>query len=216
MTSITQTIWKCIDEDVVARRALEKGIAGHKSLALYLLKEYRLGASIDAVISAIRRYDRDTPLESRFAQARKVILGSTDIRLISNTLILSVEKNKRNQELLGKVFSSISYEKGELLLIIQGEETLKVIINEKNKGKITALFGDGDIVSIVDHLALLTVNLTKDAVKTPGIIAVLSTELTINDINVIEMMSCLPEMMFFVKQKDVLKAYKILFDMCNR
>ena len=50
---------------------------------------------------------------------------------------------------------------------------------------------------------------------TQGILAAISNELAINGINIIEIMSCFPEMLFFVKEQDVLKAHQVLHQLCH-
>ncbi len=215
MTSITKQIWKEIEEDVIIRNALEKKIISMKNLAVHLIKKKKIAANTDAVISAIRRYNEESPLEKKFETARKVISISEDIRVTSNIVSIAVEKNKKAQELLQKVVNIIDYEKGELLLVIQGEQAIKLIINEKNRAKVEKLFSQNTIILIEQNIALLNIQLSKEAVHTPGILAVLSTELMIHDINVVETMSCVPEMLFFVKQKDVVRSYDILFRLCR-
>ena len=66
-----------------------------------------------------------------------------------------------------------------------------------------------------DFISKRNIHLSDDAVKTPGIIATLSTEFMIHDINIYESMSCIPEMLFFVKQKDVMKSYDIMSALIN-
>ena len=58
-------------------------------------------------------------------------------------------------------------------------------------------------------------HLHPEAVNTPGIIAVISNELAMNGVNVMESMSCVPEMLWFVKEKDVLKAYNVMYQLCG-
>lgn len=215
MTSIAKEIWKHIHDDAVIRRAIEKDIISMKGLAVYLIKEKKVHASADAIISAIRRYKEDKPLEKEYEKAKKVIANSEDIRITSNIINISVEKNRKTQELLQKIFSLVDYEKGELLLIIQGEQSIKVLINEKNRGKVLGVFNEKNIKHIEEKLAEINIKLANEATQTPGIIATLSTELMINNINIYELMSCVPEMLVFVKQKDVVKTYEILFDMCK-
>ena len=210
MTSIAKAIAKEIEEDVVARMALEKGIISMKSLAVYLIKKHGLSASSDAVVSAIRRYKEETPLEAKYKKARNVISKSSDIRITTNIAEISIEKNQETQKPLQKAFAMISYEKGEIMLIIQGEKSIKIILNSANKEKILALFSRKSILHVEDNLAEINIHLTDDAVRTPGIIATLSTEFMIHDINIYESMSCIPEMLFFVKQKDIMKSYQIL------
>ncbi|MFH1276234.1 MAG: hypothetical protein ABIH82_03910 [Candidatus Woesearchaeota archaeon] len=214
MTSITKQIWKEIEEDVIVRRALEKQIISLKNLAVYLIKKNKLLTTSDAVISAIRRYNEEKPLELKFETARKVIGKSEDIRITTNIIEIALEKNKQTQEILQKAFTQIDYDKGEILLIMQGEKSIKLIINDKNKEKFITLFPKKSIINIEDNIAEINIQLSNEAVRTPGIITVLTTELMLHDINIVETMSCVPEMLFFVKQKDVVKSYQILFNLC--
>jgi len=210
MTSIAKEVAKEIEDDVIVRRALEKGIVSMNSLAVYLIKKKNVDASLDAVVSAIRRYRQEVPLEKKYEKAKDVISKSSDIRITTNIVEIAVEKNEEAQRILQKAFAMVSVDKGEILLIIQGEKSIKFIINAKNKEKILQLFSRKSIMSIEDNLAEINIHLTEDAVKTPGIIATLSTEFMVHDINVYESMSCVPEMLFFVKQKDVMKSYQVL------
>jgi len=215
MTSVAKAIAKEIEDDVVVRRALEKGIVSIKSLAVYLIRKNKLDASADAVVSAIRRYKEEKPLEKKYEKARQVISKSADIRITTNIVELAVEKNEEAQKILQKTFAMVSYEKGEILLIIQGEKSIKIIINAKNKEKILSLFSKKSVIDIEDNLAEINIILMDEAVKIPGIIATLSTEFMIHDINIYESMSCVPEMLFFVKQKDVMESYKFLSTLVN-
>ena len=74
MTSIAKEIQSEIEKDIVVRSALEKKIVSLKGLAVYLIKKGRLNTTVDAVISAIRRYEEEKPLERKYETARKVIL----------------------------------------------------------------------------------------------------------------------------------------------
>ncbi len=213
--SIAQQVWSEIDEDIILRRALEREIISLKNLAVYLIKKRKLSATLDAVISAIRRYHQESNLEKKYEKARSIIAQSQDIRVTSNIVSIAIEKNKQTQEQLQKVFDKIEYEKGEILLIIQGEQSIKVMINEKNKEKVLSYFPKNKILSIEEDIAEINIQLAEKAVDTPGIIVALSTELMVHDINVVETMSCVPEMLFFVKQKDVVKSYEILFNLCK-
>ena len=52
-------------------------------------------------------------------------------------------------------------------------------------------------------------------IVTYGILAVIANELAINSVNILEVMTCLPEMLLFVKDEDILKAYQILYHLCH-
>ena len=65
------------------------------------------------------------------------------------------------------------------------------------------------------NLCEINMHLHPEAVNTPGIITTASTELAMNGINVMETMSCVPEMLWFVKEKDIVKAHQILHQLCQ-
>ena len=215
MTSITKEIWKLIQNDVIIRRSLEKKIASYKKLAVYFMREYKISSSTDAIISAIRRYNEQMPLEAKYEKARKIIAKSGDIRITTNIVSIALEKKREVQELLEKVFSLVHYEKGELLIINQGEQSIKLILNKKNQEAVSTIFPKNAVLSIEENLAQINIQLDDEATKTPGIVSILSTELMLHDINFVETMSCVPEMLFFVDQKDVVKSYDIIFQLCN-
>ncbi|MBU0471519.1 MAG: hypothetical protein KKF89_04235 [Nanoarchaeota archaeon] len=215
MTSTAQRVWKIIEEDAIIRRALEKGIVSLKNLSTYIIKEHKIETTTDSVISAIRRYKEEQTLEKKYQHAREEIKKSKNIKITTNIVELSIEKNSQTEELLEKVFAQINYNKGEILLVIQGEQSIKIIIDEKNKEKILKIFPKNTILKANNDLAEINIHLSDDAGKTPGIISVLSTELMLHEINVEETMSCLPEMLFFVKQKGVVQAYKVLQNLCS-
>jgi aspartokinase len=51
--------------------------------------------------------------------------------------------------------------------------------------------------------------------STPGILAMIANELAINTINIVEVMTCPPEMLFFVKKEDFQKASNVIHQLCQ-
>ena len=90
MTSVAKQVWKAIEEDIVIRRSMEKKIVNIRALAVYIIKEHKLPATIDAVITAIRRYKEDGPLEKKYEEAKKIISLSEDVRLTSNIISIAI------------------------------------------------------------------------------------------------------------------------------
>ncbi len=216
MTSIAKEVWKEIESDVVVRRGLEKGIISMKNLAVYLIKKKKIVASLDAVVSAIRRYKEEQPLEKKYETARQMLSQSKEVRITTNIIQIILEKNKETQKLLQKAFERIDYDKGELLLIMQAEQSIKLMLNEKNKEKIIDIFPKKTVIGLEENIAQINITLSDEAVKTPGIMSVLTTEVMMHGVNPVEIMSCVPEVLFFVKQKDVLKCYDVIFGLCSK
>ena len=134
----------------------------------------------------------------------------------SHFVNIALIKGREAQEAISELFSIINFERGEALRIVQGEESIKIIIDEKNLEKSLKVIPKKIIIKMQEDLAEINIHLHDDAVKTPGIVLVLTTELMLNNVNVHEIMSCVPEMLIFVEEKDLLKAYQVLFELVHQ
>ena len=213
MTNITHYVWKMLDNSPSIRRCMSQGLINTTALAKYIIKEKKIDGTLDAVSSAIRRYKFDR-YDEIFDTANKIVsFGELSSR--SKLANIAVIKDAEIQELLPRIFSIIQYNRGDVLRIIQADEAIKILVNEKNLEKVKDLFPKKKIIKIDRNLAEINMHLHPEAVKTPGIIAVISNELAMNGVNVMESMSCVPEMLWFVKEKDVLKAYNVMYQLCG-
>lgn len=213
MTNITHKVWKELDNDTSIRRCISRGLINTTSLARYLIKKKKIEGTLDAVSSAIRRYEHER-YDEIFITANKIV-SFGEISTRGKLANIAVIKDAEIQELIPKLFSIIQFNRGDVLRIIQADEAIKILVNEKNLKKVENLFPKNKIIKIDQNLAEINMHLHPEAVNTPGIIAVISNELAMHGINVMETMSCVPEMLWFVKEKDVLKAYNVMFQLCS-
>jgi aspartokinase len=213
MTNIAHQVWKILDDNPHIRRCMSQGLINTTALARYLLKSKKVDGTLEAISSAIRRYQLDS-YEEIFTTANKIVsLGSLSTK--SKLANIALIKDTEVEELLPKIFSIIQYNRGDVLRIIQADEAIKILVNEKNLDKIKNLFPKDKIIKIDRNLAEINMHLHPEAVNTPGIIAAISNELALDNVNIMEAMSCVPEMLWFVKEKDILKAYNILYQLCG-
>jgi len=213
MTNITHQVWKLLDNDPCIRRAMSKGLINTTALAKYFITKKQAEGTLEAVSSAIRRYDVNR-YEDIYSVANKIVsLG--EISTKSKLVNVSVIKDSEIEDLLPKLFPIIQFHRGDVLRIIQADEAIKILVNEKNLKTVQELFPKKKILKTDRNLAELNMHLHPDAVKTPGILSIISNELAIHEVNVMETMSCVPELLWFVKEKDVLKAYNVLYQLCS-
>jgi len=197
---------------------LQRELINVRALARHIgkqLAERGVYSTEDAIISAIRRYPKNSAFKNRFEHARAIVSHSA-ISTRSHFVNIALIKGREAQEAILKLFSIINFERGEALRIVQGEESIKIIIDEKNLEKSLKVIPKKIIIKMQENLAEINIHLHDEAVKTPGIILVLTTELMLNNINMYEIMSCVPEMLLFVEEKDLLKAYQVLFELVHQ
>jgi len=213
MTNTTHEVWKALENNPSIRLCMSQGLINTTALAKYIIKEKKIDGTLEAVSSAIRRYKFDRYDEIFDTANRIVSLGELSTR--SKLANIAVIKDAEIQELLPKIFSIIQYNRGDVLRIIQADEAIKILVNEKNLEKVKSFFPKNKIIKIDRNLAEINMHLHPEAVKTPGIISVISSELAMDGVNIMESMTCVPEMLWFVKETDILKAYNVLYKLCS-
>jgi hypothetical protein len=190
-----------------------RGLVNVRALARYIIKEQKMNVSIDAVISAIRRYNLARS-EKTFENAKKMIGQVISISTKNRLASIDVTKDSEIQRLLPKLFSIINYNQGDVLRIIHADESINIFIDEKNLEQIKKLLPQGKIIRIYTDLAGINIRIKLDAQKTPGLVALIANELTINNINVMDFMSCvselLCELLWFVEDSNLMKAYNVI------
>ncbi len=207
MTNITKEVQRFIDHDAAIKKDLGRSIINMRALAKYVQKQLRINEDVDAVISAIRRYESDFNDEKRFEKASELIKNAK-ISTKTGIAIIALAKEPSVQELLPKLFAVIHYARGEVLRIIQAEESIKIIVDEKNVSKVTDIFKKSDVLKIEHNIGEINMKLAPASAKVSGVLAILDTELANNEINIVETISCVPELLWFIDQKDLLKAHQ--------
>jgi hypothetical protein len=212
MTNITREVQRILDHDVAIRRDLARDLINKRALGMYIQKQLQLKGNTDAIISAIRRYEADIKEAELFAKAR-VLIKNAKLSTKTGIAIVALVKDADVQELLPKLFSLIHYDRGEVIRIIQAEESIKAIVDEKNVSKVVDMFRKSKVLKIEKNLSELNMRLTEISAKVPGVLAILDTELANNDINIVETCSCVPEVLWFFDQKDLLKAHQTFLEL---
>jgi aspartokinase len=214
MTNINEEVWEFIDNSPSIKRTMSHGLINRRALANYIKKQKKLHTTLDAIISAIRRYNIEK-YDDMFLSAKKMINRKTDLSTRSNLANVILSKDTKIQKLIPEFFTIIKYDRGDVLRIIQADESIKVLINEKNLKNIINILPKDKILSIDEKLAEINLHLTPEAKDTPGVLAIISNELALNGVSIVEMLSCFPELLWFVYQKDLLNAYNVLFQLCQ-
>lgn len=213
MESISEIVKKFLDYNPCIRRDLGRGIINIRALARYIKKEKNLETKIDAIISAIRRYDSEHHKE--IFKNSLTLLKKAPISTKGGLANVAITKDEENQEKLSNIFSLINYSLGDVLRISQADGQMKILVDERNLPKIKKLFPDKKIIKIDKELAEINIHFSEEASKKVGIIGVITNELAINGVNVLEIISCSPEILFFVHEKDLTTAHQVIYRLCH-
>ena len=212
MTNIAEQVKVFLDNDFIIRKCLFKNIISFRALSRYIIKALDLQEkNMDAVMSAIRRYKKEEK-EKTEAELKK-IFSNVAVKTRSNIVDICLRKNKKVLEHLNKINSIVDIEKGEIIRIIQSEESIRIILDEKNLDKFFGNFSKSDCLSIGKELVEINLHFTQDASKIKGIISLISSSLNAEDINIVEIMSSAPELLVFIRKEDLLKALNVIHNL---
>jgi aspartokinase len=214
MTIIKTDVWEFLDKNPNITLMLKKGFINTRALANHILLNRKINGTIDSVISAIRRYNLDN-LEDYLEQAKNKITLAKSISTRSNISNIILIKDSEIQETLSQLFNIINYSKGDILRLIQGDGFIEILVDTKNINSIKRLFQENKIIEMNNDLAEISIHLTQELSKTPGIIAIISNELALNKINVVEILACYLEYTWFIKQEDIITAYQVIYRLCR-
>jgi hypothetical protein len=214
INNIREFVWKVIDTDMAIKKDISRGLLNVRAVANYIINNYKIIASIDSVISAIRRYNVG-PIKEKGVVSVYSLLRKAEIRTLTRMASLSLKKNEAVTSRLGQILPGINYEKGDVLRILEGAKLFKIIFDKKSLKKMTDAFKKSDIIDSDNDLSMLELVYPKWLEKTPGVFSTVSNELAQNNISIIDALICANEHIIIVDGKDVLKAFQTLHNLCS-
>ncbi len=214
MTNLTQEVWNCIDSEPSIKKELGRGIVNVMALARHIIKAKKLDCSVDAVISSIRRYVAEKKFAMSFSKVEEIIKTSR-ISTKTRIALIAMKRESRIIELLPNVFPLIELNRGDVMRLSEGKESIKLLVDEKNLQKILQIFPKDRIIGVTKNLSELSIHFGPGSNEAVGALATIMNALAVKDIKIIEAIGCLPEYMLFFDTKDILKAHETLIEICG-
>ncbi len=208
MTNIRREVERIIDTNPPIRNCLGRGVVNIRGLAKFIVENYPINASMDAIISAIRRYeykDKEVSIKKVYS-----LIGKATLTSRNSIVSITLEKSVNVEQYLPKILSVISMVKNEVFRVIQANTAIKVVIDKKNLENVLGTLPEKSVKRVEEGLAEITIQLDPESWKMPGVVAVISSELAMNNVNIREIMSCIPEIIIFFDEKDLLRAYQLI------
>jgi len=209
MTQISEQVKHFLDNDFIIRKCLFRNIISLRALSRHIIKELELKErNLDAVISAVRRFKRTE--KGAVDVKTKNLFSKVAVKTKSNIVDIRVQKNQKSVESISRLNSIIDVEKGEIIRIIQAEQSITIIIDDKNLDKFNDIFNKKVIISLDKDLVEVNLQFTEEAQNVKGIVAMVTSSLNAEGVNVVEIMSSAPELLFIVKKEDLLKMLNVV------
>ena len=197
--SVANEVWKIIQADLAMQKDLSRGLINHRALARFIMDKYGLDASLDGVISAVRRFAEEGTGKASEKKLESIFKKSA-ITTRNNLICFTLKADGIN--LLHKVAH-----KG--VRFVTGTKTIKLIADESVETEVEPVFSDY-IIKIEEDLSEIAIAIKAEAAKTRGVMARIANEISMNEINIEELLISPPEFLIYVKQKDAIKTLDAL------
>jgi len=197
MESINQIVWQAMRTDPAIMRDLQRKLINMRALAKFLIDHYHLKASLDAVISSIRRF----PL-AEFKEEEKVLRDIFKDSIVSTTNnIACITISHPVQEVISRL-QELSL---PTMRMVTGNDKVKLLVKNSHVERVSKLFKKIDI----EHgLSEISVTVAEKAIKTKGVMARIASEIALANINVHELVVCPPQFLIYVAESDIVKAHE--------
>ena len=209
MANITKEVWKIIEGDLAIEKNLAQELINIRALARYLIERYSLKASLDSVISAIRRFETKT----KFIEVEKKmhnLFKEAIIKSRNNVVCITISHNEDILDIIKNM------KKADGIRIAVGSTSSKFMIDESRLKEITPSVSSRLIEKIERDLSELSVTIDEKAIKTKGVLARIANEISLANINIEEFVISPPEFLIYVKQEHILKTYESVLKLRNK
>jgi hypothetical protein len=187
-------------------KCYQEGLINRRALARYLIANGVGGPDdLDALVAALRRHDFG-------ALARKgaELFPQIRVTLKDRIMIIDFEKEKALLQDLQKVIGQFEYDRGDTLKLVVGTASIKLFVNEGKETALRSLFTRYTVQRRLDRLSEISMMFPEAVTETRGVLAVLTRELTLNDVVLMELLTASPELLIYVRDEHVAKAYEII------
>jgi hypothetical protein len=129
----------------------------------------------------------------------------------NNVVVLSIRNQPQVQLTIARFAGEVNPSHGETFRVVSATEMVSVTIDSKNVNKLETKIPRGQVLRRLGNLAEVTIDMVSEADETPGALSAITTELGINNVNIVQLSTVGPgRIIVLVHEKDATKAYESL------
>lgn len=211
MTNIQRLVWDYIDNRIEIQKTLLANLLNISSLARTIAKEYQLQDNIDAIISAIRRYEAKETKKEYYSKLNKLLKKA---KILTKTKLASllIKRNDNTELKISDIYKKVELNRDSTLRIFEVTNYIKIIIDDEKLTDVKRIFNKTDIHKVETNLGELTINYRDDITKIPGVFGRIANEMAMNNISIIDSMICQWEHIIIVEEKYLEKAFSVVLN----
>lgn len=209
--SISRIVQNLVDNDLSLQDALRRDYGNYSAIARMLKpmveKTLERKVKLESIITSVKR------IKPRFKHPHenmaKVIAKST-LNIITDVAKISVEKTRRNREIVRKSLANLSQ---EFFQAVEGASAITLIFNQKLFEEVCSLFPKQEVLDKRCKLAATIIRSPPEIIDTPGCAITFYNVVSRRHINIEETLSCFTDTIIVLSMEDVNKAFSALMNL---
>ncbi len=206
MSQIEQNFRLLLSKRPEIEKCYQEGLINRRALARYLIQQkLAQKGQLEALIAMLRRFEF-----ARMEEKSIDLFRDIRIALKDGILILDFEKDKDLLKRLEKIIAQTDYDKGDTLKIVVGSSSITVFIDRKKEANLKPIIEIFKMKNRYDNISEISLMFPEEAIESKGVLSFVTRELHLNDIVIAEMLTASRELLVYVREEHVLKAYEVL------
>ncbi len=206
MADMRRRIERVIETDPVIKKGLQRGFVNSRALARYIQDTEGLDSTPDAILGIIRRY----PLSKGESTDIRHVFRDCELAMRNKVGDLEVEYHQDTMSRIADFASNLKTARGENVKLVAGIRFIRVISDQNALENFRRTLPPSHVIRYSKDLAEISVHLPPSAHETKGIVAKITMELALNDINLAGIMEGAPELILLVAEPDAPRALEAL------
>lgn len=162
-------------------------------------------------VSLVKRYATEERTEKRTGMSRFISKLMVKNKIV-DVVVLTFP---HVPAALARFGSEIDYARGETLHMVSALETVSVVIDAKNQGKLLSMIPRKSVLQVRGNLSEIIISFSEEALKVPGIAAAITAELAKNGVNIVELITATRAAIVVVESKDAMKCYQAIEELAS-
>jgi hypothetical protein len=206
VAAVRRTVERIIESDPTIRTGLHRGIINSRALSRYLLENCAVDSTPDAVLGILRRY----PLDGTREHDTRLNLKDCNVSMRGGIAYLTIENSPDVMKNVAEFARTIRSTNGEVFRVIVCSDSVRVIASRKALDNFRQSLRSKEIISYSSELAEICLLLPFGTERLGEIATAVTSQLTLNRINVVGMLVCPPEDIIIVSEADASRTFEAL------
>lgn len=198
IADIHRFVLRTVESDPVIRKGLQRGIINNQALARYIVQTNGREGNPETVLGVIRRYPRNSVNEDH-----RLAFKDCEIAVRSRIADLSIHHSPDVMGRIADYAATVKTTRGENLRVVAGARSIRVVADQKPLEVFRQTLSPNQVIKYSTGLGEISLLFSTAVEKIKGIVAKVTGQLALHQINLQGMMVCPPEDIMIISEDDI-------------